>query len=129
MRNATVRIMILMPLVLIILRLMNQRHFGEAGVAGNQFASDFFKYGEGLMATVGVLYVFLILAGLFCNEFAFERAGMRALILSPQDRKTHSHRQKYLHLSFGIHLFGRAVGCERNRLSRSYGRRFSVRRV
>ena len=40
------------------------------------------------MATGGVLYVFLILAGLFCNQFAFERAGMRTLILSPVDRKT-----------------------------------------
>jgi hypothetical protein len=38
--------------------------------------------------TVGVLYVFLILAGLFCNEFAFEHAGMRTLVLSPVDRKT-----------------------------------------
>ncbi|HEV7797203.1 MAG TPA: hypothetical protein VGO73_03545, partial [Pyrinomonadaceae bacterium] len=33
-------------------------------------------------------YVFLILSGLFCNQFAFERGGMRALILSPVDRKT-----------------------------------------
>jgi hypothetical protein len=39
------------------------------------------------MATVGMLYVFLILSGLFCNQFAFEQGGMRALILSPVDRK------------------------------------------
>jgi small-conductance mechanosensitive channel len=32
--------------------------------------------------------VFLILAGLFCNQFAFEHGGMRSLILSPVDRKT-----------------------------------------
>jgi hypothetical protein len=35
-----------------------------------------------------MLYVFLILAGLFCNQFAFEGSGMRTLILSPVDRKT-----------------------------------------
>jgi hypothetical protein len=39
------------------------------------------------MATTGILYVFLILAGLFCNQFAFDQAGMRTLILSPVDRK------------------------------------------
>jgi hypothetical protein len=41
-----------------------------------------------LLATGGMLYVFLILAGLFCNQFAFEGAGMRTLILSPNPRKT-----------------------------------------
>ncbi len=45
------------------------------------------KYGEGLMATGGILYVFLILTGLSCNLFAFEHAGMRTLILSPVDRR------------------------------------------
>ena len=45
-------------------------------------------YGEGLMASGGVLYVFLILTGLSCNLFAFEEGGMRALILSPVDRRT-----------------------------------------
>jgi hypothetical protein len=40
-----------------------------------------------LLATGGVLYVFLILAGLSCNHFAFEEGGMRTLILSPIDRR------------------------------------------
>jgi hypothetical protein len=87
LRNAQVRMMTLMPMLLIVVRLMNQRRFGEGG-STRKFASDFFIYGEGLMATVGVLYVFLILSGLFCNQFAFEHAGMRTLILSPVDRKT-----------------------------------------
>ncbi len=87
MRNAQVRMLILMPLILIVLRLMNRRGFDRFS-SGTTFGTDLFKYGEGLMATVGVLYVFLILAGLFCNQFAFEGAGMRALILSPLDRKT-----------------------------------------
>ena len=88
LRNAQVRMMTLMPLILIAVRIMNRRRFDRAGSAGSAVTSAFFKYGEGLMATGGVLYVFLILAGLFCNQFAFERAGMRTLILSPVDRKT-----------------------------------------
>jgi hypothetical protein len=39
------------------------------------------------MATSGVLYVFLILSGLSCNQFAIEHSGMRTLVLSPVDRK------------------------------------------
>lgn len=88
LRNAQVRMMTLMPLILIVVRLMNRRRFDQAGSTATRFAADFFEYGEGLMATVGVLYVFLILAGLFCNQFAFEQGGMRSLILSPIDRKT-----------------------------------------
>ena len=88
MRNAQVRMMTLMPLILIVVRIMNRRRFDQAGSGSSTFATDFFKYGEGLMATGGILYVFLILTGLFCNQFAFERGGMRMIVLSPVDRKT-----------------------------------------
>ena len=88
MRNAQVRMMTLMPLILIAVRLMNRRRFDQPDPGSSTFVTDFFKYGEGLMATAGILYVFLILSGLFCNQFAFERGGMRTLILSPVDRKT-----------------------------------------
>ena len=88
MRNAQVRMMTVMPLILIVVRIMNRRRFDRAGSGSSTFATDFFKYGEGLMATGGMLYVFLILAGLFCNQFAFERGGMRMIVLSPVDRKT-----------------------------------------
>ncbi len=87
LRNAQVRMMTVMPLILIVVRMMNRRRFDQAGSATTRFVSDFFVYGEGLMATVGVLYVFLILSGLFCNQFAYEHAGMRSLVLSPIDRK------------------------------------------
>ena len=87
MRNAQVRMMTLMPLILIVVRMMNRRRFDQVGSGGSTFASDFLRYGEGLMVTVGTLYVFLILAGVFCNQFAFEHGGMRTLILSPVDRK------------------------------------------
>lgn len=88
-RNAQLRMMTLMPLILIAIRLMNRRRFDQRGIGtgGNAFVSEFFKYGEGLIATGGILYVFLILSGLFCNLFAFEHGGMRTLVLSPIDRR------------------------------------------
>jgi len=87
-RNAQVRMMALMPLILIVIRLMNKRNFDpQSFEGGGGLAADFFAYGHVLVATSGVLYVFLILSGLFCNQFAFEGAGMRALVLSPIDRK------------------------------------------
>ena len=83
MRNAQVRMMALMPLILIFIRLLNS----DDWTTKPQAATDFLAYGSGLMATGGVLYVFLILAGLSCNLFAFEDDGMRSLILSPVDRR------------------------------------------
>ena len=85
LRNAQVRMMTVMPLILIVVRFMNKRRFDQVNSAS--LASDFSKYGAGLIVTGGMLYVFLILAGLFCNLFAFERGGMRTLVLSPLDRK------------------------------------------
>jgi hypothetical protein len=84
MRNAQVRMMALMPLLVILIRLINSQRFGTTrrGVS-----DSFFKYGSSLLLIGGVLYVFLILAGLSCNLFAFEEGGMRALILSPIDRR------------------------------------------
>jgi predicted permease len=87
LRNAQVRMMALMPLILIVVRIMNRRRFDQVHSGSGTFAADFLKYGEGLMATAGMIYVFLILSGLFCNQFAFEHGGMRTLILSPVDRK------------------------------------------
>jgi len=84
MRNAQIRMMALMPLILIVIRLINSQGFGTARPDA---PNDFLTYGSGLLATGGVLYVFLILAGLSCNGFAFEEGGMRTLILSPVDRR------------------------------------------
>jgi hypothetical protein len=83
MRNAQVRMMALMPLILLVVRVMNSKKWW-----GTATPSDgFLTYGSGLLATGGVLYVFLILAGLSCNHFGFEEGGMRTLILSPIDRR------------------------------------------
>ena len=84
MRNAQVRMMALMPLILIVVRFINSKRLATTTPSA---ADDFFAYGSGLLALGGVLYVFLILAGLSCNAFAFEEGGMRTLILSPVDRR------------------------------------------
>jgi hypothetical protein len=84
MRNAQVRMMALMPLILIVIRAVNAQRLGGARAAP---PGIFLTYGSGLLATGGVLYVFIILAGLSCNHFAFEEGGMRTLILSPIDRR------------------------------------------
>jgi hypothetical protein len=89
MRNAQLRMMVLMPLILIVVRLVNTNRLnGEVAEGNGSFATEFLAYGEGLMASGGVLYVFLILTGLSCNQFAFEEGGMRSLILSPVSRRT-----------------------------------------
>lgn len=90
LRNAQLRMLALMPLILLAVRFMNTRGFAQAGNLSPDSArrvNDFFYYGEGLMATAGVLYVFLILSGVACNSFAFDGGGMRAVILSPIERR------------------------------------------
>jgi hypothetical protein len=84
MRNAQVRMLALMPLILIVVRAVNSRRWSSGRPPASE---DFLTYGSGLIATGGVLYVFVILAGLSCNLFAFEEGGMRTLILSPIDRR------------------------------------------
>jgi len=87
-RNAQLRMMAAMPLILIVMRLMNRRAFKSSTLETGQsgFVRELLVYGDGLIAATGVLYVFLILTGISCNLFAFESAGMRTLILSPISR-------------------------------------------
>ena len=85
MRNAQMRMLAIMPLILIVIRLLNSQRMERSGTGPG--VNEFLTYGSGLMATSGVLYVFLVLTGLSCNAFAFEEGGMRTLILSPIDRR------------------------------------------
>jgi hypothetical protein len=87
MRNAQMRMMAVMPLILIAVRFLNSRRMESSLQRGPNPAQEFMTYGDGLIATGGVLYVFLVLAGISCNAFAFEEGGMRTLILSPIDRR------------------------------------------
>ena len=84
MRNAQVKMMAMMPLILLAVRLFNRRRMGDLRASN---AGDFITYLSGLMATGGVLYVFLILGGMSANLFAFEEGGMRSYILAPIDRR------------------------------------------
>ena len=84
MRNAQVRMMALMPLLLIILRVLNSRDIRTMGQGG---PNDFLTYASVMFAAGGVFYVFVILVGLSANSFAFEEGGMRTLILAPVDRR------------------------------------------
>lgn len=84
MRNAQVRMMALMPLLLIILRVLNSR---DIRTMGRGEPDDFLTYASVMFATGGVFYVFVILVGLSSNSFAFEEGGMRTLILAPVDRR------------------------------------------
>ncbi len=87
LRNAQLRMLALMPLIWIAIRLMNSQKFGGGfGSSTSNAAGEFLTYAGGLIASGAVLYVFLLLAGLSCNQFAFEDAGMRTLILSPIQR-------------------------------------------
>jgi hypothetical protein len=91
-RNAQLRMMALMPLILIAVRLIRGSRPGEAASLSSSSAAwaatSFAAYTEGLLVAAGVLYVFLILSSLACNLFAYEAGGMRSLILSPVDRRT-----------------------------------------
>ena|SRR5687768_16648885 len=84
-RNAQVRMMALMPLILIFIRLFNRSSMGD--LRSSAGAGEFAAYLSGLLASAGVLYVFLILGGISANQFAFEEGGMRTFILSPIDRR------------------------------------------
>jgi hypothetical protein len=90
MRNAQLRMMALMPLVLIGIRFARGNRLGSANVSTNTMASfnSFAAYADGLLVAGGVLYIFLILSSLACNLFAYEGGGMRAFILAPIDRRT-----------------------------------------
>lgn len=91
MRNAQLRMMALMPLMLIAVRMLRGSRPGGNNELASRAALDvnsFASYTDGLLVAAGVLYVFLILSSLACNLFAYEAGGMRSLILSPVDRRT-----------------------------------------
>jgi hypothetical protein len=91
MRNAQLRMMAVMPLVLIAVRVLRgSRPGGNVGASSHAAwdVNSFASYTDGLLVAAGVLYVFLILSSLACNLFAYEAGGMRSFILSPVDRRT-----------------------------------------
>ncbi|MGH9900291.1 MAG: hypothetical protein ACRD68_00455 [Pyrinomonadaceae bacterium] len=96
LRNAQLRLLVLMPLVLIGIRLMQRGGAGARGGEGLEavpreasgIVEAFVRYGDGLLTAGGTLYVFMLLSALACNLFAFEEGGMRAFVLAPVGRRT-----------------------------------------
>jgi hypothetical protein len=84
LRNAQLRTMALMPIVLTIsFRLIGMRRGGSlAGALPESIA----PYIEGSGAALSVLYAFLITSALSSNLFAYEAGGMRAYVLAPVAR-------------------------------------------
>jgi hypothetical protein len=93
MRNAQLRVLALMPLILLAFRIApgvggrGKRGGGSFLAGGNPFGAEFAPYGEGLIPAAWVLYVFMILSSIACNLFAYEEGGMRSLILAPVPRR------------------------------------------
>ncbi|HYY57858.1 MAG TPA: hypothetical protein VE842_11040, partial [Pyrinomonadaceae bacterium] len=93
-RNAQLRVLVLLPLILIALRAVQASGGdGDEGPGGfltssNPFGGAFAPYGEGLMPASWMLYAFMILASVACNLFAYEEGGMRSFLLAPVDRRT-----------------------------------------
>jgi hypothetical protein len=85
LRNAQIRMMAFMPLILIFIRFFNTSAFGSMTPSTN--ADEFMSYGSSLFVTGAVLYTVLILTSVWGNSFAFEEGGMRSFILSPIDRR------------------------------------------
>lgn len=87
LRNAQLRMLALLPLILLAVRSVH----GRVGPRGRGPSGEAFgglsDYAGELMAMAGVLYVFMILSALSSNLFAFEGAGMRAFVLAPVDRR------------------------------------------
>jgi hypothetical protein len=91
MRNAQLRAVALMPLILIVMKLAQTSLINRRGRKAHEllfYDESFGLYGEGLLMACGVLYVFMILSSLVCNLFAYEGEGMRTLILAPVERRT-----------------------------------------
>ena len=84
MRNAQLRTMLLMPVVMTVaLRFAgSSRRTAFAGLP-----LSVAPYVEGARAALGVFYVFAITSAITTNCFGYDAAGMRALILAPVARR------------------------------------------
>jgi hypothetical protein len=84
MRNAQLRTMMVMPVVMTVaLRFAGSPR--RTAFAGLPLA--FAPYVEGARAALGVFYVFAITSAITTNCFGYDAAGMRALILAPVARR------------------------------------------
>lgn len=84
LRNAQLRTMALMPIILSLsLRMLGTRRGGSAVAL---LPASLAPYMEGSGAALSVLYTFLITSALSANLFGYESGGMRAYVLAPVAR-------------------------------------------
>jgi hypothetical protein len=82
MRNAQLRTMAVMPIILTLsFRLIGMRRGGAP--ATSMLPASIAPYMEGSGAALSVLYAFLITSALSSNLFGYESGGMRAYVLAP----------------------------------------------
>jgi hypothetical protein len=83
LRNAQLRVMVLMPAVVTValgFGLDPRRRGFDLSAAG--------AYFEGVRPALGMYYLFAILSSLTSNLFGYDGAGVRAFVLSPAPRRT-----------------------------------------
>ena len=83
LRNAQLRVMVLMPAVVTValsFGLDPRRRGFDLSSAG--------EYFEGVRPALGMYYLFVILSSLTSNLFGFDGAGFRAFVLAPVPRRT-----------------------------------------
>jgi hypothetical protein len=84
MRNAQLRTMMLMPVVMtVVLRFTGSSR--RAAFAGLPLSVA--PYVEGARAALGIFYVFAITSAITTNCFGYDAAGMRSLVLAPIARR------------------------------------------
>ena len=84
LRNAQLRTMAVMPIIITLsFKLIGMRR-GGGGAAG--LPASLAPYAEGSGAALGVLYGFLITSAISSNLFGYESGGMRAYVLAPVAR-------------------------------------------
>jgi hypothetical protein len=84
MRNAQLRTMAVMPIILTLsFRLIGMR---RGGALASSVPAGVAPYMEGTGVALSVLYAFLITSALASNLFAYESGGMRSFVLAPVAR-------------------------------------------
>jgi hypothetical protein len=91
MRNAQLRMLGIMPLVLVGLKMAQTRGPMSGSTRSHAMtvmSRSFGEYTTGLIPAFGILYIFLIISALACNSFAYDGNGMRLWILAPIERRS-----------------------------------------
>lgn len=86
LRNAQLRVIALMAVGFIIV--LRMAPVGGRGGGGGGGLAELTPYAEGASAVFSVLYVFTLMSPVSTNLFGYEGGGMRALVLSPVERRS-----------------------------------------